>query len=198
MVTAPRSDVLVYLSGPISPKNGYTAEENIIAALRQYLALARRGVVSFAPHLAAAFPTAWTTLNYTEWMAYDLAALDQCTHVLMLPRWDTSSGAMVEKLHAQERGIPIFYSLTGLLAAIEGKHAPMKKVVRIITFESHNADALNRQLALSMPDGRHRVGAIDITMKTVMRDTGDVPGAERRPGVSDDYQARFSPREGGD
>lgn len=106
-----RKNTCVYLSGPITAKHGYSIEENVAAAVGVYLACLQAGWPVFCPHLSAAFPTAWTAVDYETWMAYDFAGIDICTHVLMLPRWETSSGAVREKAYAEARGIPVFLSL---------------------------------------------------------------------------------------
>lgn len=116
------SDVFVYLSGPITAKHGYTVEENAAAAVKVYLDLLSRGVWSFCPHLSAGFPSAFA-IDYETWIAYDFAVIDRCTHVLMLPRWETSSGAVREREYALSHG-KIITSYEGLLAASDGRDTP--------------------------------------------------------------------------
>jgi hypothetical protein len=111
-----RADLFVYLSGPITAKDGVLAEENVIAGLRVHLDLLQRGIPNFCPHLCGAFPSAWSAVPYDRWLAFDLAVIDRCTHVLMLPRWRTSSGAQVEKQYAEQRGIPIVFTIDELPA----------------------------------------------------------------------------------
>lgn len=62
-------DVLVYISGPMTAKDGYTIEENTAAGVRVYLDLLRRGIPAFSPHLSGAFPSAWSALSHAEWLA---------------------------------------------------------------------------------------------------------------------------------
>jgi len=99
-----RSDLFVYLSGPMTAKHGFSVEENVAAGLRVHLDLLRLGVPSFCPHLAGAFPSAWADVPYDQWLAYDFAVIDRCTHVLMLPRWETSTGACMERDYAITQG----------------------------------------------------------------------------------------------
>lgn len=108
----------VYISGPITAKHGYTVEENVAAALRVYLECIRRKVAAFCPHLSAAFPTAHHAVDYELWMDYDFAVIDRCTHVLMLPRWETSGGAVREREYAEQRGIPVFTDIDALVASL--------------------------------------------------------------------------------
>ena len=105
-----RLDVFVYLSGPITAKHGYSVEDNVASAIRVYWACLRAGIPAFCPHLSAAFPTAFE-IHYENWMAYDYAVIDRCTHVLLLPRWETSAGALQEKAYAEARGLPVVQSI---------------------------------------------------------------------------------------
>jgi hypothetical protein len=109
-----RADVFVYISGPMTPRDGHTIEENIAAGLRVYWELLRRGIPAFCPHLSGAFPTAWTLIPHEAWLAFDFAVIDRCTHVLMLPRWQTSPGAIAEKEYAESRGIPVLTNMDEL------------------------------------------------------------------------------------
>src|SRR6266550_4503303 len=110
-------DVLVYLSGPITAANGYLVEENTASALKVYIALLQAGVPSFCPHLSAAFPSAFSDISYDVWLDYDFAVIRRCTHVLMLPRWETSKGAGIERSHAKRLGLPVFESIEQLQEA---------------------------------------------------------------------------------
>jgi hypothetical protein len=106
-----RRDVFVYLSGPISPKNGRTVEVNVAAALAVYLDCLKRGILAFCPHLSAIFPSAHTAITYDIWMEADYAIIDRCTHVLMLDGWQFSKGACDELAYATLHGKPAIYSL---------------------------------------------------------------------------------------
>jgi Domain of unknown function (DUF4406) len=110
-----RRDVFVYLSGPISPKNGQSVELNVALALDVFLECLKRGIPAFCPHLGAMFPSAYTAVSYDEWMEYDYAVIDRCTHVLMLRGWEHSEGASNELEYATHAGLPVFYSLEQLL-----------------------------------------------------------------------------------
>lgn len=109
-----RADLFVYISGPMTAKDGRTIEQNTADGVAVYLELLRRGIPCFCPHLSGAFPTAWTALDHAAWLAYDLAVIDRCTHVLMMPRWETSTGARIEKDHAERVGKPVIYALAEL------------------------------------------------------------------------------------
>lgn len=110
-----RRDVFVYLSGPITAKDGVSVEENVAAALRVFLECINAGIPAFCPQLTGAFPSAHADVDYEAWMAYDFAVIDRCTHMLMLPRWQYSDGAKREMAYAHARGIPVATSLAQLL-----------------------------------------------------------------------------------
>lgn len=114
-----RKDVFVYLSGPITAKHGRSVEQNVADAAEFYWKLLRAGIPAFCPHLSGLFPTAFS-IDYETWIAYDFAIIDRCTHVLMLPRWETSDGAKRERDYATERGIPVAHTDAELLAMVAG------------------------------------------------------------------------------
>ena len=108
-----KPNTLVYLSGPITATPGHSVESNVAAALAVFLHCIRRGIPAFCPQLAAAFPSAFD-VPYETWMLYDFAVIDRCTHMLMLPRWRESAGAIREKDYAFLRGMPVLYSVEDL------------------------------------------------------------------------------------
>lgn len=102
-----RSDLFVYLSGPMTAKHGYIVEENVTAGVKVALELMAAGVPCMVPHLWGGFPSAWTAIPWEAWLEYDYASIDRCTHVVMLPRWASSSGAVKERDYALEKGVPV-------------------------------------------------------------------------------------------
>jgi len=118
-MTDMRRDLFVYVSGPMTAKGDALIEENVIAGMRMHLDLLNLGIPNFCPHLGGAFPTAWTAVSWERWLAFDLAVIDRCTHMLMLPRWDTSTGACREKAYAEARAMPVLFTLSDLLKAID-------------------------------------------------------------------------------
>lgn len=109
-----RRDVFVYISGPMTAKHGRSIEENVAEGVRVYLDCLKAGVPAFSPHLSGAFPTAWTALDWHDWIQYDKAVIDRCTHVLMMPRWELSDGAKAEHAYAVSIGKPVVFSLDEL------------------------------------------------------------------------------------
>lgn len=109
-----RSDLLIYISGPLSPKDGYSVERNIADALPIYFECLRNGWPAYLPHLIGSYPTAHMILSHEEWLEYDLAIVSRCTHMLMLSRWDDSPGSIREHAYATELGLPIFFDIKDL------------------------------------------------------------------------------------
>lgn len=94
-------------------------ERNTADGVDVFLDLLKRGIPAFSPHLSGAFPSAWAALTHGEWIAYDCAVIDRCTHMLMMPRWDTSKGAIAERdywLSMSRRGL--VHSVQELEAAL--------------------------------------------------------------------------------
>lgn len=118
-----RSDVFVYLSGPITAKGGYSVEENVAAAVKVFVACIARGIPAFCPQLTGAFPSAHSDVPYEAWMAYDFAVIDRCTHVLMLPRYRESAGALRELGYAESKGLPVFFDVDSLHASLTAGRA---------------------------------------------------------------------------
>ena len=83
--------------------------------LRVFFDCVARGIPAFSPHAIGAFPTTWEIAR-PRWLAYDCAVIDRCTHVLMLPRWETSPGAVAERDYALRIGTPVITSLEELEA----------------------------------------------------------------------------------
>ena len=98
----------------MTAKHGYSVEENVAAGLKVYLDLLRAGIPAFCPHLGGAFPSAWADVPWETWLDYDLAVIDRSTHVLMLPRWQESTGAQKEHDYAMQIGKPVIFSVREL------------------------------------------------------------------------------------
>lgn len=106
--------MLVYLSGPITAADGHSVQENVDAAIAVYLRLMRNGVNAFCPHLSALVPEAFG-IGYERWIEYDFAMIDVCSHMLMLDRWESSPGAVRERVYAMMMGKIVVYRVEDLL-----------------------------------------------------------------------------------
>lgn len=108
-----RPDVFVYLSGPITATPTRTTEQHVADAVGVYWELIRRGIPAFCPHLGGAFPSAYL-IPHDVWLDYDCAVIDRCTHVLMLPGWPVSKGAIRERDYARTLGKVIVDNIADL------------------------------------------------------------------------------------
>jgi hypothetical protein len=99
---------VIYLSGPLTARNGRTLAQHVGAARAVYLRFVRAGVPVYCPHLGADHPDA-LSISYEQWMAYDLAVLEQCRGVLTLPHWRDSPGSILEVAHAIAHGVPVYH-----------------------------------------------------------------------------------------
>jgi hypothetical protein len=95
----------------------HTIEDNSASAARVFIDCVQRGIPAYVPQAIGCWPSAWVAISWEHWIAYDCAVIDRCTHVLMLPRWETSKGAQVERAYALDRGVPVIYALSDLPAA---------------------------------------------------------------------------------
>lgn len=102
-----RRDIFLYLSGPITPKHGRSVENNVANALAIYWQCFRLGLPAFCPQATAIFPAAWSDVPYESWMEYDFCVIDRCTHVVLLPHWEQSTGAVREVDYARQQGVRI-------------------------------------------------------------------------------------------
>ena len=105
-----RRDLFVYLSGPITAAD---SDDNVAAGVRVFFDCVARGIPAYSPHLSGAFPS---NISWAHWLKYDCAVIDHCTHVLMLPRWETSTDARIERDYARTIGTPVITSLDELEA----------------------------------------------------------------------------------
>jgi hypothetical protein len=119
--TRPRMipNTYVYISGPMTAKDGYSIERNVAEGVDLFLDLLRRGIPAHCPHLTGLSASCWIGgIDHATWLELDKIILDRCTHVLMMPRWETSTGARIEREYAQSRGVPVYYSLPELLRGL--------------------------------------------------------------------------------
>lgn len=91
----------IYISGPISGLlNG---NRPAFAAMAARLRADGHTVVN--PH--ELFREVDQPLTWEEYMRDDLAALLTCTHLVMLPGWEQSRGARLEKYVAEHLGMSV-------------------------------------------------------------------------------------------
>ena len=104
---------ILYISGPYSAGNGRTVAENIAVARRYAVAAARKGWMPLTPHLNTAhFEEDCPEIPNEDWIDGDLAILRLLPRaraaVLMLPGWEQSKGARLERDWAINLGLEVF------------------------------------------------------------------------------------------
>lgn len=114
--------MMIYMVGPITATAERTVEQNVASAVAIYLRLIDAGVCAFCPHLSALVPEAFD-IHYEKWLKYDFEIIRRADAVLMLPHWETSSGAKREHEYAKELNKQIFYHVDDVLrrSKVNGK-----------------------------------------------------------------------------
>ena len=104
---------ILYISGPYSAGNGRTVADNIAVARRYAVAAANAGWMPFTPHLnTAGFEIDCPEISHQEWLDGDLAILRALSQagvaVLLLPGWEQSKGARLERDWAIHLNLEVF------------------------------------------------------------------------------------------
>ena len=104
---------ILYISGPYTPANGRTTEQHIAVARTHAEAAWRQGWAAFCPHLnTSGFEVTCPGVSHEEWLAGDLAILNRLDPardaVLLLPGWEQSKGARLERDWAIHLNLEVF------------------------------------------------------------------------------------------
>ena len=104
---------ILYIAGPYSAGDGRTVAENIAVARAHAVAAARRGWMPLTPHLNTAhFEVDCPEIPNDEWIEGDLTILrslgPRTAAVLMLPGWEESKGARLERDWAIHLNLEVF------------------------------------------------------------------------------------------
>lgn len=120
------SDLKIYVAGPYTNRSRSQRIANVYAAIDAGYELMEAGYVAFIPHMShfieehALLTGKSANATYDFWLRQDFAWLDECQGVLKLA---PSHGADLEEKRAQERGIPVWYSLEEALTALKEMEA---------------------------------------------------------------------------
>lgn len=107
---------VLYISGQFSSTdNLHGVDQNILTASKYALTAWRRGWAVICPHKNTA-GYQHTDIDYNVWMDGDLAFIDRmCPDkgdaLFMLPNWEKSKGAMMERDYAASKGLRIYYHI---------------------------------------------------------------------------------------
>ena len=104
---------ILYIAGPYSAGNGRTVADNIAVARKYAVAAAKAGWMPFTPHLnTAGFEVDCPGVSHEEWLAGDLAILKHLEPgydaMLLLPNWEQSRGARLERDWAIHLNLEVF------------------------------------------------------------------------------------------
>jgi len=102
---------VIYLAGK------YTGDiaANIQTARNYAIRLWESGYAVVTPHLNTAHFEKDCLCDYKDYMEGDLAILERCDEIWMLPNWQDSPGAKLEQQHALKKGITVCYCDTNTI-----------------------------------------------------------------------------------
>ena len=103
---------LVYVAGPYRGPSAWKIEENIRRAECLALEVWKGGMACICPHTNTRFYQGEAADEI--WLQGDLEIMSRCDWVLMVPGWESSTGATAERDYAIRIGIPVVYSLEEL------------------------------------------------------------------------------------
>ena len=104
---------LLYICGPYTGRDSQETSDNISVARAHAVAAARKGWMPFTPHLNTAhFEEDCPEISNDDWIEGDLAILRLLPRanaaVLMLPGWELSAGARLERDWAIHLNLEVF------------------------------------------------------------------------------------------
>lgn len=116
---------VLYLSGPYAAAYGRSVDANVAVAARFAVAAWRAGWAALCPHLNTWGFEHFADLSHRDWVTGDLAFLERMTPgrdaVLMLPHWEQSAGATLERAMARLCGLTIYEAEPGEIRVPEAR-----------------------------------------------------------------------------
>jgi nucleoside 2-deoxyribosyltransferase len=106
----------VYVAGPYSAPSAHAVQLNVVRASGWATRFLKAGLAAFCPHTN--YQDA-SDVSYEAILAADMAFLEACDAVFLMPGWEASPGANREKLHAEGLGIPVYTDADELLDAFQ-------------------------------------------------------------------------------
>lgn len=160
---------VVYVAGPFRADNAWEIEQNIRRAETEALRVWQMGVAAVCPHANNRFYQG--AADDDVWLAGDLKMLERCDAMLLVDGWQNSIGAVIEKRHAEEHGIPVLADIADLRKLIEqekntpnrrGGHRGLERAVRIMEMPLSNMpdqDVVHMSVAMNQTAAYRQVMA---------------------------------------
>jgi len=103
---------LVYTCGPFTAATHWLIKQNVDAAEKYSLEIAKLGAMPVCPHKMTDNFHGLLTPEF--WYEATLQLMRRCDAVLLLPGWDRSKGAMEEWEEAKRLKLPMFSTVSQL------------------------------------------------------------------------------------
>lgn len=98
---------LIYIAGPFTGPTAWDIAENVRAAERMGLEVAKAGGMPVIPHANTHLFHGQLTADF--WYEGTLALLRACSGIVLLPTWRSSTGSRVEHAEAIRLGLHTFF-----------------------------------------------------------------------------------------
>ncbi len=105
---------LIYLAGRYTETSPYLVQRNVDLARRYAQEVCIAGGMAITPHLLSQHFDG--IQDYTWWCDAMLTLMRRCDAVYMLPKYETSNGAIAELTEALRLEMPVFYNMRELKA----------------------------------------------------------------------------------
>lgn len=112
---------VVYIAGPFRSNSAWGVEQNIRRAEETALRVWLSGAAAICPHANTRFYSG--VADDELWLKGDIAILSRCDAVVLVPGWESSSGAMDERAFAERHNIPVFETVEGFTAWMKKSHS---------------------------------------------------------------------------
>jgi hypothetical protein len=107
--------ILVYVAGPFSAPTREGVEANIDAAVELGLRVAEIGLYPVIPHANTRHPAFEKLQPYKFWIEGTVTLMRRaCDALILVPKWENSTGATEERADMIVRGKPVFETIEDL------------------------------------------------------------------------------------
>lgn len=103
---------LIYLAGRYTEIHTHLVRRNIHLAERYAQEINQLGALAIAPHLVSQHME--SIQDYAWWCEAMLVLMRRCDAVYMLPKYETSNGAVAELTEALRLEMPVFFTMREL------------------------------------------------------------------------------------